>query len=301
VDHPHAPDAAAGGDPPILRIEIFGPHGAPAQAHYEDHGGGDSVAAPEAASIYELVAAEPEEQEPHHMPKPEFSPEPPPAAKAEDDSPATHPETEVATPYEPEPTRMAEVDAEHDLEVDPDPLTVPEFEVGPEIDLMPVFGPGHEPDEPDLKPAAEFTFEPAAEAAKTWAEPAPQAEPSQPRTLAASPAAFVLAESAGDLAAREAALQNAEILLEAEHEQIARREERLERREHELTQRARDVAEREIRVEGREAELEAAFGLREDRVEQREAELAELEEKLARKERELQTYVGQIQAQLARS
>jgi DNA repair exonuclease SbcCD ATPase subunit len=99
----------------------------------------------------------------------------------------------------------------------------------------------------------------------------------------------------------EPLLEAAALLEPGEQRRNERRAQKLDELEQDLRRRVDEVERREERVERRSVELETAFGLREDRIEQREAELAELQQRLERKERELSTYVAQIQSRLASS
>jgi hypothetical protein len=63
-------------------------------------------------------------------------------------------------------------------------------------------------------------------------------------------------------------------------------------------ERLSELEARETELEQRDAEREADLILREDRIEDRERELEDLEQRLGRKERELMSYVGQVQAAL---
>jgi DNA repair exonuclease SbcCD ATPase subunit len=81
-------------------------------------------------------------------------------------------------------------------------------------------------------------------------------------------------------------------------EMLDRRERRVGEVEEILRDRATDLDAREAEVERREVKINAEIQLRWEEVDRRERELAELEARLVRKERELASFVAQLQGSL---
>lgn len=97
-----------------------------------------------------------------------------------------------------------------------------------------------------------------------------------------------LEERARRLSEREAELGDSDELTASERIRLAQRRQSLELSE-------QDLETREHQLFTREAEFEADVLLREERIERWRAELSELEERLVRRERDLASYVDQLQ------
>ena len=98
-----------------------------------------------------------------------------------------------------------------------------------------------------------------------------------------------LDDRARRLSEREAELQGSDELTASERIRFAQRRQYLEATEQELEARETDLTQRE-------AEFEGDVTLREDRIERWRTELMTLEEQLDRRERDLATYVDQLQS-----
>ena len=97
-----------------------------------------------------------------------------------------------------------------------------------------------------------------------------------------------LEERARKLTEREAELGSSDELTASERIRLAQRRQNIELNEHELDSREEDLLQRE-------AEFEADVLWREERIERWRAELTRLEDELGRRERDLATYVDQLQ------
>jgi len=100
-----------------------------------------------------------------------------------------------------------------------------------------------------------------------------------------------LERRARQLADREAELGSPTDLTASERIRLAERRHHIELSEHEIDS-------REHALLHREAEFEADVVLREDRIEEWRSELTDLEQQLERRERDLASYVEQLQATL---
>src|SRR5262249_26820228 len=95
--------------------------------------------------------------------------------------------------------------------------------------------------------------------------------------------------------------QSAEAALadvERRRRRLASQEESIAERTLELQRLEDQAEERERTLVEREAKIRFELDLREDDLEAREKAVVELEERLTRKERDLTTYVGQLQGRL---
>jgi len=100
-----------------------------------------------------------------------------------------------------------------------------------------------------------------------------------------------LERRARQLAEREAELGSSPDLTASERIRLAERRHHIEMSEHEIDS-------RETALLHREAEFEADVVLREDRIEEWRTELTELQRELERRERDLASYVEQVQSTL---
>jgi len=86
--------------------------------------------------------------------------------------------------------------------------------------------------------------------------------------------------------------------IERRRRRLAAQEEALTERTHEARRLEQKLEEREAKLDEREAHIRLELDLNEDELEGREQAVTDHEERLVRKERELTTYVGQLQGRL---
>ena len=124
-----------------------------------------------------------------------------------------------------------------------------------------------------------------------------RAEEERSRLLEVEEREALLEARERELLKQEAALHATEQTALASQDHLEKRRVRLDKIEASVAARLHEIDERESAITLREAQIEAEVDIRLDKVELRERALEDLESRLERKERDLASYVGTLQAQ----